>query len=150
MFVFLGTTPILVKDVLVHRFQVLSDLIEEFKALDIPTCSYHLNLVIINERGGIEEGRGLSVVREVITMFWHKFFMSLSTGATEKVPSVRHDYQRQEWEATGKILMYGYCEIKYFPATLSGVFMGSCLFEERDISDSFLEAFSLYIHYKQR
>lgn len=30
--------------------------------------------------------------------------------------------------------------------TISAVFMGSCLFEERDISDSFLlEAFSLYI-----
>ena len=100
----------------------------------------------MNEPGEIEEGRGLGVVREVITMFWHQFFMSLSTGATEKVPSVRHDYQHQEWEAIGKILVYGYSEIKYFPVTLSGVFIGSCLFEERDISDSFLlEAFSLYI-----
>ena len=99
MFVFLGTAPVLVKDVLVHLFQVLKDLIEEFKALDIPTCSYHLHLVIINDREEIEEGRGLGVVREVITMFWHQFFVSLSTRATEKVPSVRHDYQRQKWEA---------------------------------------------------
>ena len=142
----LGTAPVLVKDVLVHRSQVLKDLIEEFKALDIPTSMDHLSLVIMNERGEIEEGRGLGVVQEVITMFWHQFFMSLSTGATEKVPSVRHDYQHQKWEAIGKILVYGYCEIKYFPVTLSDVSMGSCLFEERDISDSFLlEAFSLYI-----
>ena len=77
LFFFSGTALVLVKDVLVHRFQVLKDLIEEFKALDIPSCSYHLNLVIINERGEIEEGRGLGVVREVITMFWHQFFMSL-------------------------------------------------------------------------
>ena len=84
-------------------------------------------------------------MREVITTFWHQFFMSLSTGATEKVSSVRHDYQHQEWEAIGKILVYGYCEIKYFPVTHSAVFMGSCLFEERDISGIFLEAFSLYI-----
>ena len=76
MFVlYLGTAPIAVKDVLVHRFQVLKDLIEEFKALDIPTCSYHLNPVIINERGEVEDGRGLGVVREVITMFWHQFFV---------------------------------------------------------------------------
>ena len=142
----LGTPPVLVKDVLVHRSQVLKDLIEEFKALDIPSSMDHLNLVIMNEPGEIEEGRGLGVVREVITMFWHQFFMSFSTGATEKVPSVRHDYQHQEWEAIGKILVYGYSEIKYFPVTLSGVFIGSCSFEERDISDSFLlEAFSLYI-----
>lgn len=141
-----GTAPIAVKDVLVHRFQVLKDLIEEFKALDIPTHHYHLNLVIVNERGEIEDGRGLGVVREVITLFWHQFFRSLSIGATEKVPSVRHDYQLEEWEAVGKVLVYGYCEIMYFPVTLSGVFMGSCLFEESTISDSFLlEAFLSYI-----
>ena len=64
LFVFVRlNAPVLVKDVLVHRSsQVLKDLIEEFKALDIPTCSYHLNLVLINERGEIEEGRGLGVV----------------------------------------------------------------------------------------
>ena len=34
----------------------------------------------------------------------------------------------------------------YFPVTLSGVFMGSCLFEESTISDRFLlEAFLSYI-----
>ena len=34
----------------------------------------------------------------------------------------------------------------YFPVTLSGVFMGSCLFEESTISDSFLlEAFLSHI-----
>ena len=34
----------------------------------------------------------------------------------------------------------------YFPVTLSGVFMGSCLIEESTISDSFLlEAFLSYI-----
>ena len=138
--------PVLVKDVLVHRTQVLKDLIEEFSSLEIPTCSNHLNVVIINERGEVEEGRGLGVVREVITMFWHQFFMSLSIGSTEKVPSVRHDYQHQEWEAIAKILVYGFCEIKYFPVTLSGVFMASCLFDEGTISDSLLlEAFSLYI-----
>lgn len=82
----LGNAP--VTDVLVHRSQVLKDLIEEFKALDIPNYRAHLNLVIINERGEIEEGRGLGVVQEVITMFWHQFFMCLTTGATEKVPSV--------------------------------------------------------------
>ena len=130
----------------VHRSKVLKDLIEEFKELDIPSCSYHLNVVIFNERGEVEDGRGLGVVREIMTMFWQQFFMSLSTGATEKVPSVRHDYQHQEWKAIGKILVYGYREIKYFPVTLSGVFIGSCLFEESAISDSFLrEAFYLYI-----
>ena len=80
--VVLGTTSVLVKDMFVHRFQVLKDLIGEFKALDIPTCSYNLNQVIINEHGEIEVGRGLGVVRELITMFWHQFFTSLSTGVT--------------------------------------------------------------------
>ena len=68
---------------------------------------------------------------------WHQFFRSLSISATEKVPSVRHNYQLEEWEAVGKILVYGYCEIMYFPVTLSGVFMGSCLFEESTILTAF-------------
>lgn len=42
--------------------------------------------------------------------------------------------------------MYGYCEIKYFLVSFLGVFMGSCLFEERDIFDSFFfKVFFLYI-----
>ena len=49
-----GNAP--VTDVLAHRSQVLKDLIEEFKALDIPNYRAHLNLVIINERGEIGEG----------------------------------------------------------------------------------------------
>ena len=79
IYIYLGTAPIGVKDVLVHRFQleVLKDLIEEFKALDIPKHHYHLNLVIVNDRGEVEDGRGLGVAREVITLFWHQFFRSL-------------------------------------------------------------------------
>ena len=131
---------------LVHRFQVLKDLIEESKALDIPTRHYHLNLVIVNKCGEVEDGRGLGAVREVITLFRHQFVRSLSIGATEKVPSVRHDYQLEEWEAVGKILVYGYCEIMYFPVTRSGFFMGRYLFEESTIFDSFLvESFLSYI-----
>lgn len=42
--------------------------------------------------------------------------------------------------------MYGYCEIKYFLVSFLGVFMGSCLFEERDIFDSFFfKVFFLYL-----
>ena len=62
-FPYLGKAPIAVKDVLAHRFQVLKDTIEEFKALGIPTSHYHLNLVRVNEREEVEDGRGLGVVQ---------------------------------------------------------------------------------------
>lgn len=79
-------------------------------------------------------------------MFWNHFFTSLSTGATEKVPSVTHDYQRKEWEAIGRILVYGYHRVKYFPVEVSCAFMGCCLFDENSISEDFLfESFLLYV-----
>ena len=43
------------------------------------------------------------VLREVLTNFWHECFCSLTVGALEKVPSVRHDYQTGEWEAISRL-----------------------------------------------
>ena len=81
----LGNVHVLVKDVLVYKPQVLKDLIEELNALDIPAYRGRLALVIINERGEIKEGRGLGVVREVITMFWHQFSFTVAKGSLGEV-----------------------------------------------------------------
>ena len=129
---------------LLHRSHLLKDLIKEFKDDDV--FNYNLNIVFINERGQEEKGRGSGVLREAISLFWNHFFTSLSTGANEKVPSVRHDYQCQEWEAIGRILVYGYHRVKYFPVQVSSVFMGCCLYDEDFITDDFLfESFLLYV-----
>lgn len=43
----------------------------------------------------------------LLSTFWSQFFNSLTVGTQEKVPAIRHDYQRAEWEAIARILMYG-------------------------------------------
>ena len=51
-----------------------------------------------NEEMGIENG----VSRDVYTSFWKEVANSLLIGETERVPYVRHDLFKYEWEAIGK------------------------------------------------
>ena len=76
---------------------------------------------------------------------------SLTVGAQEKVPAIRHDYQRAEWQAIARILMYGYIKERYFPLPLSRAFVVLCLFGEESItSDFLLSSFHLYISEDER
>ena len=52
---------------------------------------------------------------------------SLTVGAQEKVPAIRHDYQSAEWQAIARILIYGYIKETYFPLSLSRAFVALCL-----------------------
>lgn len=64
-------------------------------------------------------------------------FTSLTVGSGEKVPFIRHDLQRPQWEAIARILVYGKT-VQYFPINLSQLFLASCLFGEKSISPDFL------------
>ena len=59
-------------------------------------------------------------------------------GETERVPSIRHDFQRPEWEAIGRILVKGFKCCQYFPLMLSKTFFISCLFGESAVSEGML------------
>ena len=80
-----------------------------------------------------KERRGSGVLREVLTSFWQECFSSLTVGALEKVPNVRHDYQKGEWEAIGRIIVYGYSFAKYFPIALSPAFVATVFFSVRKV-----------------
>ena len=56
---------------------------------------------VVDERGKVEEGEGEGVTRDIIATFWQQFFSSAAIGDKEKVPAIRHDYQKSEWEAIG-------------------------------------------------
>lgn len=132
-----------VRDILVHRSNVLKDIIEEFKDTSILESTHTFNVVIVNDRGQVdhdqvEAGRGVGVMREVVSLFWQQFFPSLATGANRKIPSIRHDYQKRDWEAIGRFLVFGYMNAHYFPITLSPVFVADCLFGEEATSTDFI------------
>ena len=101
---------------------------------------------VINERGEVEKGEGCGVSRDIITEFWNLFFISAAVGASEKVPTIRHDFQSGEWEAIARILVYGYTREGYIPIQLSPAFLFLCLFGESNINKSFLiESFKAYL-----
>ena len=127
-----------VRDILVHRANILKDVIEKFKDPTILESTQTYNVIIIDERGQVEAGRGTGVTREVVSLFWNQFYPSLSTGANRKIPSIRHDYQKQDWEAIARFLVFGYLNANYFPITLSPVFVADCLFGEEAISKDFM------------
>lgn len=92
---------------------------------------------VINERGEVKKGEGCGVSRDIITEFCNLFFISAAVGASEKVPTIRHDFQSGEWEAIARILVYGYTRERYIPIQLSPAFLSLCLFGESNINKSF-------------
>ena len=81
----------LVKEIAVNCNNVLKDMILAFKDEMILSCC--LEIVVIDERGNIEGGRGSGVKIEALSILWREFYNSLATGASEKVPAIRHDYK---------------------------------------------------------
>ena len=132
------------KDVLIHRTNVMKDMINEFRNNDI--LNYKLVLRVMASNGAVEKGEGEGVVREILTLFWQSFSSSLSVGAKEKVPSIRHDFQSSDWQAAARIIIFGYTTVKYFPINLSVAFVALCIFgEEKVPNDMLLESFKLYV-----
>lgn len=57
-------------------------------------------------------------------------------GHVEKVPSIRNDRQKHEWEAIGLVLMYGFKKASYVPVCLSPLFLASCLQGKETITEA--------------
>ena len=134
----------LVKEVVIHRNNVLRDMIEAFsddKALTSP-----LELAFIDERGKFEDGRRTGVAREALSIFWKEFFSSLANGASEKVSAICHDFQKKEWKSVARILVTGFEKMGYFPTPLSRAFVASGLYPEEMLPLPWLiESFHMYI-----
>ena len=132
------------KEVIVHRSMIRHDIIDVFKDPEI--LKHRLNITVINANGYPEKGEGAGVLRDVLTNFWHEFFISLSAGGTEKTPHIRHDLQKPEWQAIARVLVFGYEKAKYFPVQLSQFFILCCLFGEESLGkESLLQAYRCYV-----
>ena len=138
-----------VHSVILHRTLLKEDMIQAFKDPEI----FHMNIDVtfVGSDGRVEEGKGDGVFRDVLTTFWNQFFNSLTIGAQEKVPAIRHDYQKGEWQAIARILVYGYVKARYYPLSLSRAFLAICLFGEDSISSEFLlSSFRPYLSEDER
>ncbi len=138
-----------VKYVLIHRSSIRKDIITLFS--DPGSLNSEIQMQVLDERGRYEKGEGKGVVRDIITNFWQDCFTSLMVGSSEKIPFIRHDLQKKEWEAVARVLVYGYQNLSYFPLKLSLTFMITCLFGEESITtESLLASFRKYIASEDR
>lgn len=120
----------------VHRGNVRKDLIAIFQDPSIMNC--HIIVEMLNERGITERGRGSGVFKDTLSLFWKDVYDSLMLGEGERVPSMRHDFQRKEWEAIARVLLKGFQEYQYFPLRLSETFIVSRFFGESAVSEGML------------
>lgn len=126
-----------------------ADLIKAF--YDATILEDEIVISVVNQRGKDEEGSGSGVYRDVLSTFWQDVYESLMVGEEERVPCIRHDYQRQEWEAIARILVFGYIRYQYFPIRLSKTFFAQCLLGEDMLSGTMLLAsFRRYVSESER
>lgn len=61
-----------------------------------------LGVVINGSRGHYEMGTGIGVVRDAFSLFWKEVHDSFYSR--ERVPFIRHDYSRSDWEAIARVV----------------------------------------------
>jgi hypothetical protein len=133
--------PFIIK---VHRTMIRKDLINIFS--DNSIMSKPLVGIIIDARGEEEMGRGTGVMREIFTLFWSEFADSSMIGEEERVPFIRHDYNRETWRAVARILVKGFTDCSYFPLRLSKVFMCNVFYDEALVTvPMLLSSFKCYV-----
>ena len=137
------------KHVYLHRALLKDDMIELFS--DPTMINVNLDVTVIGNNGNPEEGKGVGVMREVLTSFWQLVYHSLTVETQEKVPCIRYELQKTQWEALARIIVYGVKRYNYFPIFLSHAVVASVLFGEENLSNSFLlESFLLYVSAEER
>ena len=119
-------------------------MVEEFKDRDI--LHTIITFVFIGDNGNTEMGGGAGVSREILSLFWWEFSISLVIGGAEKVPSIRHDYQKNHCLSIVRIVVFGYQQAKYFPIFLLKAFVISSIFGEQAVTKECLfDSFMAYI-----
>ena len=99
----------------VHRTHLKDELTELFSDPEILRETIEWRL--IDDHGREEEGVRASVQRHIFSTFWQTVFCSYTLGDVENVPCIRHDLQKSQWEAIGRVPTYGfkYCSYILFP-----------------------------------
>ncbi|XP_041938181.1 uncharacterized protein LOC121699809 [Alosa sapidissima] len=108
------------KILVVHRGQILRELISHFCDESIMLDDVYIQVVLPNGRleKAVDEG---GVLRDVLTEFWQDFYEQCTLGNAFKVPFLRHDFGRQPWESIGRIIVLGWRKEKYLPIKMAPI-----------------------------
>lgn len=124
----------------VHRGQVMSELISHFTDKDIEDADIKIHLVLpdgTHEKAYDDGG----VVRDCLSEFWKEFYDQRPTGNVYKAQFLRHDFGQQEWESVGRIIAFGWVRQKYLPVKIAPAILEQAAFGhvKSDIVENFLK-----------
>lgn len=81
------------------------------------------------------------VFRDAITEFWNTMYQTCTSGATLKIPHVRHNFGADQWKAMAKILYLSWTNGRYLPIKLAMPILEQMIFGQitSDLVHSFLQ-----------
>ncbi|CAG2242311.1 unnamed protein product [Mytilus edulis] len=105
-------------------------MIEMMKIFSDPTIMYatFFDVSMILPTGKAEEGVGEGIFRDCLTEFWNEFMDNCCIGNSQKVPTIRHDFQEEQWLSIGRIIFKGWQIANYLPIGLSIIVMENAMF----------------------
>ncbi|CAG9763607.1 unnamed protein product [Ceutorhynchus assimilis] len=124
-----------------HIFEELLDAVKTHKYNDFKEIQ--IEMILPNGTAEIASDAG-GVLRDAIAEFWETFYAKCSTGTDLKIPYLRHDFQKGEWQTIGKILIKGLEALEYFPVKLAPVFMKQC-FRKTVQDEEYIRDFLKYV-----
>lgn len=130
------------RTIVVHRGQVLPELITHFCDESLLRAEVHIQLVLPDGKQEMGQDEG-GVLRDCLSEFWHEFYDQCTLGNAFKVPFLRHDFGKQQWKSIGRIIAFGWQREKYLPVKLAPVIMEQAVFG--GVKSDLLENFLKYI-----
>ncbi len=137
------------KEVVVHRATIRKDVISIFSNPSM--LNSIINATVVDYRGQEEKGRGRGVTLDILTHFWHETYNAYTVGSTDKIPLIRHDLQKDQWQSIARVIVYGFSVLRYFPLRISPVIVCTCLFGEESLTKQFLlDSFRVFLTQEDR
>ncbi|KAG5887617.1 hypothetical protein JTB14_002626 [Gonioctena quinquepunctata] len=134
-----------IQNLVVHRGNVFKELVEAVKARNIQLQNVHIEMILPNGSSEQQQQQDMGgVLRDTISEFFTTFYEICTMGADFKVPCLRHDLQKEEWQAIAKIISQSYESEGYFPIKIAPVFIKEC-FGQSVGDDEVLNNFFKYV-----
>ncbi|XP_041373683.1 uncharacterized protein LOC121386748 [Gigantopelta aegis] len=136
-----------------HKGHVLKELIEFYNKTVDDIKTLEVQMIIPN--GTIEAAEDCGgVLRDTLSEFWEDFYSLNTTDENVKVPCIRDNMKKQDWQACAKVLVLGYKKEGYFPYKLALPFLqftmdGDDTLVTRE-HESLLPAFLEYVSVSER
>ncbi|KAJ0005816.1 hypothetical protein NQD34_015710 [Periophthalmus magnuspinnatus] len=134
--------------IVVHRGQILQELIQVFSN-DEMMNKKNVRFKVILPDGNLEKALDDGgVVRDVLSEFWQDFYEQCTMGSDFKVPYLRHDFGKEEWESVGRIIAFGWKQEKQLPIKLAPVILEQAILG--DVESDLLDSFLKYVSHSER